>query len=110
MRTINLQNYTCQLLDEFGNPKEATYFVKDSLVNLLMHADLGLNGVELLKRQVFASKILTSKDPDLLIEEEEYNCLQHAIQTIRGFSRNDVELVQRIMEAKQVDVEIKRES
>jgi len=92
-----------------GNPVDVTapYHVKDSILNLMFNRDLLLSGAELVKQNVLAMKLETCKDSEILLEDEEYQRIKKAIDTFRGFSRNDVELVRRVNEAEKVEVEQK---
>ncbi len=128
MRKINFEDYNVkvqapqkselcpkcghnQALKEDGTlrfPMELPYEVKDSIVGLLFHPELKLGGMELLKQNELAGKILNSEDPDVLLEEAEYEQIKRAINVVKGFGRNEVELVRRILEAPKVEVEAKK--
>lgn len=86
---------------------EIPYHVKDSLIDLVMARDNQLTGREVLERDVIARKILACTDGHVLLEEDEWNKLNMATTTVRGLSRPDVELIRRIVDAKQIEVEAK---
>ena len=108
MRKINFENYTVTVRSPDGELRDVPYDVKDSIVGLLFHADLKLSGMELLKQNELAGKILHSKDPEILFEEAEYNKIKQAINVVTGYGRNEVELVRRVLEAPAVEVEAKK--
>jgi len=84
------------------------YHVKDSLIELLMARDNQLTGREILERDIIAKKILGCTDSYVLLEEEEWNKLNMATGTVRGLGRADVELMRRIVNAEQTEVEVKK--
>ena len=84
------------------------YHVKDSLVELLMARDNQLTGREILERDVTARKILACTDGYVLLEDDEWNKLNMATNTVRGLGRSDVELIRRIVDAEKVEVEVKQ--
>ncbi len=113
MRKLNLKNYTVKMkVPDQMNPgqmmdAEFPYGVKDSILNLLFIPGLQLNGAELVKQNVLAMKLEQCKDDEILLEDEEYNRIKKAIDTFKGFGRNDVELITRINGAEVVEVKTK---
>jgi len=113
MRKLNLKDYTVKVkAPDQMNPGqvidgEFPYHVKDSILNLLFIRELQLSGAELVKQNVLAMKLEACKDGEILLEDEEYNRIKRAIDTFKGFGRNDVELVTRINEAEVVEVKTK---
>jgi len=113
MRKLSLSNYTVKTkVPDNMNPGQSIdiefpYLVKDSILNLMFIRDLQLNGAELVKQNVLAMKLEQCKEDEILLEDEEYNRIKRAIDTFKGFGRNDVELVTRINEVEVVEVEQK---
>jgi len=113
MRKLNLKNYTVKVdVPDQMNPgrlikTEFPYHVKDSILNLMFIPDLQLNGAELVKQNVLAMKLEQCKEDVILLEDEEYARIKQAIDTFKGFGRNDVELVTRINEAEVAEVKTK---
>lgn len=109
MRKLNLKDYTVKTrVPDNMNPgeqidAEMPYHFKDSVLNLLFIRELQLGGAELVKQNVLAQKIEACKD-EVLLEEEEYQRLKKAVDTFKGFNRQDVEFVIRINEAEEVEV------
>ncbi|MBA7705364.1 hypothetical protein ES703_114192 [subsurface metagenome] len=87
---------------------EVPYHVKDSLIDIMMARDLQLTGREVLARDAIARKILDCADGHVLLEEEEWGKLNMAVDTVRGLSKSDVELIRRIVDAKQIEVKVKK--
>jgi len=110
MRKLNLKNYIVKVkVPDKINPgkvieAEIPYHFKDSVLNLMFIRDLQLSGAELVKQNVLAMKLETCKDDEIILEEEEYNRIKKAIDTYRGFTRDDIELVTRINEAEVVEI------
>jgi len=103
MRKINIEDYILESMDNAGNVVKGPYKVKESLIGILFHPDLKLGGRELLLRDKLADKINDSEG-EILLEETDYYKLKLAIETINGYTRNDVEFVQRILDAEEVEV------
>lgn len=80
------------------------YDVRESMASILLHPEQKVNGIELLKNNQLAQKILELPEDTLLLETDNYNRLKKAFETFVGFSRNDVELVRRVLEAPDVEV------
>lgn len=109
MRRINLENYTEVVRDEeSGKEIELPYPVKESMIDVLMSRELGLSSTELLDREDLARKIRDCPDGAILVEEEEWNKLQKAINTIKGWCRTDIQFLHRIIDAPVVEVEEKK--
>ena len=113
MRKLNLKDYTIKMkVPDKMNPgqlieAEIPYPVKDSILNLLFIRELQLGGAELVKQNVLAMKLEQCKG-EILLEEDDYQRIKRAIDTFKGFGRNDVELVTRINDAEVVEVEPKK--
>ena len=112
MRKLNLKDYmvTGKVRGGDGNLVDITapYHFKDSILNLLFQRELQLSGAELVKQNVLAMKLENCKDDEILLEEDEYLRIKKALDTFKGFGRNDVELVTRVTEAAVVEVEPKK--
>jgi len=108
MRKLNLKDYTVtgKVRGGDGQPVDITipYHVKDSILNLLFQRELQLSGAELVKQNVLAMKLENCKDDAILLEEDEYQRIKKALDTFKGFNRNDVELVARVTGATVVEV------
>jgi len=113
MRKLNLKDYMVKVKapDQMKPGQviegEFLYPFKDSILNLLFIPALQLNGAELVKQNVLAMKLEQCKEDEILLEDEEYNRIKKAIDTFKGFGKNDVELVIRINEAEVVEVQTK---
>lgn len=102
LRRIDLSEYEVELLGDNGYVK-VPYPVKDSIDAALYNPNLKLNYKELFENDRVAQKIRSSNG-SVLLEESEYNKLKHAFEVIEGFTKKDLELVRRIIEAPEVDV------
>jgi len=112
MRNLNLKDYTVtgKVRGGDGNLVDITapYHFKDSILNLLFQRELQLSGAELVKQNVLAMKLENCKDDAILLEDDEYQRIKKALDTFKGFGRNDVEFVTRVTEAVVVEVEPKK--
>ena len=115
MRKINLENYivTHKVPDNMNMGKlieiQLPYPVKDSIINLMFTRELQLTGVELVRQNMLAMKIEACREPEIVLEEEEWQRLEKAFKAFKGYARDDVELVQRILEAPIIDLKINTE-
>lgn len=101
MRKLNLINYNIHVdIPESGI---IPYNIKNSIINILFHPDLNLDGVELLLRDKLANKIEKAEN-EILLEETDYLKIKTAVETITGYNRNDIEFVRRILEAEKIEV------
>ena len=109
MRKLNLENYTVSIRDEQGKLNDIPYAFKDAIINLMFHPDLKLSRTEILKTNILAEKIMEA-DKEIILEEEEYNKVFIAVDSFKGFTRNEVGLVKRVSECPKINVkEIKKE-
>jgi hypothetical protein len=100
MRKIDATDYEVTLPDG----KKIAYLVRQSLADVLLAPQLKLNGTALLRNNILATKIISSKDSFIFFEEAEWIQLTQALNIIEGWSHNDVEFVRRILESPKVEV------
>ena len=105
MRKIDLSDYTIDIPTEQGM-KPYPYSVKQSIEMALYHPDLKLNFRDLLENDRVAQKIKKANG-SILLEDDEYIRVKHAFEIIQGFRKEDVELVKRVLEAPEVEVQEK---
>ena len=103
MRKIDVSSYPIEVKLPSGEMNTVQYDVKEMLVGVLLHGSLGLTGKEIYKRSPIADKI-SKAEGELLLEEDEYNKIHSAVDTIKGFGMNDREMVRRVIEAEEVAV------
>lgn len=103
MKKIDLKPYKIKLLNREGQPVEVDYSIKESIVNLLLSPELKLNGRDLLLAHKLASKVEDYDKESILLETIEYDKIVKAVDTFKGFGKNDVEFCRRILEAESVD-------
>jgi hypothetical protein len=108
MRKIKLQNYTVKVPMPDGKFVLKPYNVKESMVSCLLHSALKLTGRELLLRNKLATRIedaeIVEGNGSILVEEDDYRKLRQAFETIEGFTKSDMELVRRVLEAEEIEV------
>lgn len=130
MRKIDITNYILTvpvwvdkkdgagniLKDSTGVPQrelkhvDVPYDMKTSLISILFEPatpETKLTARDLLKRHLLGEKIEQTTDT-LLLESSEYDLLVSTIDAFKGFGKNEGILVQRVLEAKEVEVEIKK--
>jgi len=106
-KKINLEPYEIELRNQEGNIVKFPYDVKTSIADIILSQPLKLNGVKLLRNQEIASKIINCKEKFILLEFNEYLVIKEATDILDVFSKNDVELVKRILNAEEVEVDEK---
>lgn len=99
MKKINLTPYQVKINGEYKD-----YDVRDAIVTILTSHFLNLNGSQLLKNNILATKVLEKED-FILLEDADYQNLKSATDKITGYGKEDIELVQRILEAPDVKIE-----
>ena len=99
--------YTVSARTPDGQTKEINYGIKESMVEILYNPALKLNSINLLKQETLAKKIADCVGDELLLEEEEYSRLSHALSVIEGLGKNDISMCHRIIDAETVTVEAK---
>ena len=102
MRKIDLTSYDVTIMEK-DQMMTVPYDVKGSIVNGLYHSELRLGYKELFENDRIAQKVKNSNG-FVLLEEAEYEKLKQAFEIIRGFTKEDVELVRRVIEAPEVSV------
>lgn len=103
MKKIDVRDYLVAVPAENGTTIEIPYNVKESLVGCLFHPELKLGGREIIERDMIAKKIESAVDY-VLLEDAEYQKLNHAFETVRGFGKNEIELVRRVFDAEDIEV------
>lgn len=83
------------------------YDVRESLVAILFSRDLQLTAKLLLEREPVARKILDKSISSVILETAEYALIKQAVETIKGYTRNDLDMVRRVLEAPDIAVEKK---
>lgn len=109
---INLANYDVPNPENVpGKPPNPPikFQVADSMANLLFQPALQLNGVALLEQQKLANKFMDNGE-EVLLDAQDYSKLKHAVQIFKGFARPHVELVRRVLEAPEVEVDEVKEA
>ena len=107
MKKINIKAYNVLVTTPDGSKGEVIYAFKESIIEMLFSPTLKLKTIDLLKQEILAKKIIESKGDELLVEEEEYSRIKKALEQVEGLSKNDIELVHRILEAEEIEVESK---
>jgi predicted glycosyltransferase involved in capsule biosynthesis len=99
MRKFDVTEYEVTMADGQTLP----YRVKDSAITILFNPERKLTALELLKTNKLAEQIMDAKG-SILLEEAEYAQLKGACETVRGYGKEDIELVRRVLEAQEIDV------
>ena len=107
-RKIVISSYEIEVAGSDGNLKKLPYDVKTSMSDLILAPQLKLNGTALMRNWKIAEKILNCKDEYVLLTQEEYLILKNSTEEIDVFSKNDVQLIMRINDAEQVEVDEKK--
>ena len=84
-------------------PSKVEYNVKDQLCSLLFHPELKLSATQAREREKVKETILKAKD-SVNLEEVDYNYIKQGLDVARGFTANDLELINRVYDAEEVEV------
>jgi hypothetical protein len=113
MRKLDISNYFIEAVRPTKNKDtgeirsekvQVPYDVKASIISILFHPELKLKAVELMDRNKLAEKIHVCQEDAILLEDAEFDKVKRAIDTISGYSKDDVQFVERIYNAPVVDV------
>lgn len=107
MRKINLEPYMVEVQTDGNITKMVPFQVRESIATMLFHPSLDLDGREVILRDKLAKKIEEAGD-EILLEEVDYSKIKMAFESVKGIQRNAVELLERIFDAEQVEVEEKK--
>lgn len=103
MRQILLTTYPVTVKQKDGREMTIPYHVRESMIAILFQPTLKLQAPQLLRQEALADKIKKAGD-SILVEEEEYERLLTAINSIEGLTQVEIEFVHRIVDAKKVEV------
>lgn len=105
---IIVSSYEIEVAGLDGNLKKMPYDVRTSMGDLILAPQLKLNGTALMRNWKIAEKIMNCKEEYILLTQEEYLILKNSTEEIDVFSKNDVQLIQRIQNAEEIDVDEKK--
>ncbi|MBA7568988.1 hypothetical protein ES708_10725 [subsurface metagenome] len=108
MRKIDIRDYHYEVIDSEGKSKEFPYSVKSNLIAVLFQRQLNLSAIELLGRDDLARKIRDCESDEILLEESEYEEIKKAVNAFRGYGKQDIEFVKRVLECPKIEVEEKK--
>lgn len=98
MRELNLTNY--KLIDGEGD-----YPLVKTLCLILFGGNQQVNAREAIARNKLCEKIEACESQGyILLEDAEYEKLKNSVESLTGLVRNDVEMVNRVLEAPEVNV------
>lgn len=88
-------------------PVEQDYAVKESLATILLHPNLRLTGQQLFDRRMLYEKIKNESN-ELLLEKSDYEMLKDAVARFTGGGPNEMEMLARVFEAEEIEMEEKK--
>lgn len=103
MRKLDLTPYEIDVRTESGKTTKS-YGVRESLIEILFSPVLKLGSVALLRQNSLAQKIEKS-GLECIVEEEEYERIKQALDSVTGLGIHDVKFVEMILGAPEVTVE-----
>jgi len=95
MKKLNLDSYSVSVKDKQGLNRFLDYEVRTTIINLLTHPQLGLNGPDLLEVAPLVRKI-EKASADVILTNEEYQEIVRVLKTFKGFIKNDIPMLERI--------------
>lgn len=102
MKKINVKSYNIEINGEEGII-QIPYDVKASLKNVLFHPEQKLDSARLMEHARI-NNIIEKCDGNLLLEERDYTTVKTSIESITGYNETDIEFVNRIIYAEDVEV------
>lgn len=107
MRKINLRPYEVEIMQDNGTKQKVPLNVSQWVQDILFHPELKLGGRETILRGKLADKIADAGD-EVLLEDAEYHKIKTAFETIKGFGKIHIEMLNRVFEAQEIKVEEKK--
>jgi len=105
-KKLNLKDYFVQNTDPIGGDKKETeYNVREGLANIITSPQQKHKGFRQLTFDDLARKIMKHKGDSIILEQSEYDMLHRCCDAISGYSRNDSELLRRVQDAPEVELE-----
>jgi hypothetical protein len=101
MKRLDLKNYTITIKDQQGIARLTPYQFKDTLIGVLTHRSLGLNGLELLEISVVVDKIKNA-DVEVILTDDDHRKIIDILKRFRGFSDPDTQFVKRIFNCPEI--------
>ena len=108
MRKIDLKPYFVEMVDEGGNKKPVEVKIKKNLADLLFLPDLKLDGRAHILQGRLADKVEFCLEDEILLDSAEWSKLVQACEMAKGLPRPFGELLKRVFDAPEVEVEEKR--
>jgi len=106
MRKLELKHYEVKIRNIEGKLETHPYDFRDAIINLMFHPNLKLSGKAILETNILAEKIMEANE-EIILEEAEYNRIKNAVDSFKGFTRTEVELVKRVLECPKIDIKEK---
>ena len=95
MKKLNLDSYKVSIKDQQGLNRFLDYEVRTTIINLLTHPQLGLNGPDLMEVAPLIRKI-EGAGADVILTNEEYQGILRVLKTFKGFIKNDIQMLERV--------------
>lgn len=96
MRKLDLKSYNISVRNKQGVMQFIPYDFKNILMNIITHPQLELNGLELLEVKPLLEKI-EKAEMEVILTEEEYLSIVGNLRKIKGFTKNDIQFIERIL-------------
>ncbi len=101
-RKLNIANYKVKI-----DNKEEDFSVRVSLTTLLFDPELRLGWREAIRNDEIARKIESCSEDFILLTPEDYGIIKGVVDNFTNFNRHAVELINRVHNAEEVEVEVK---
>ena len=95
MRKLKLENYTFTAKNQQGVNQFVTFQFKDALINVITHANLGLNSLEMLEIDPVVIKI-EKANLEVVLTEDDYKKILDNFKKFRGFANHDRPFLKRV--------------
>ena len=110
-RKLNLKSYKVKrqkLEDGKVIDSKEVYDIKDIIPNIMCHPLLKHNGFRFHTIAKLADRIKDCAEDFIVLDIADYETMKKCFDDFQGYGRNDVEMVHRIYEAEEIDVEEKK--
>ena len=108
---LNLKLYKVtrtRIVDDKAKEVEEDYKPKEVIPNIMCHPSLKHKGFRFHTVAQLAGKIEKCKDNTIVLDAKDYEIIKKCFDDFEGYGRNDAELVARIYDAEEIEVEEKK--
>lgn len=117
-KKLNLTNYQIKITDPLTfaclncgkpatEPQSKEFNVREAIANIITNPQQKHKGFRQITFDDLARRIVACKDDYIILDKVDFDMLYECFDNLTGYSRNDVELLRRVRDAEEVELEEK---